>query len=77
LQGEVFLIKDTFKTKKLKKGSEFRLQIPCQKHKLKPIFTDYIYRIISSKKQKDKPYQMDLPYLKTISQIFYQLQKSR
>jgi hypothetical protein len=38
--------------------------ISCQKHKLKPIFTDYIYRIISSKKQKDKPYQMDLPLLK-------------
>jgi len=27
--------------------------------------------------KKGKPGEMDLPYLKTISQIFYQLQKSR
>ena len=40
------------------------MQIPCQKHNLKPILTDYIYRIISSKNQKSKPWEMDLPLLK-------------
>jgi len=40
------------------------LQIPCQKHNLKPILTDYIYRIIPSKNQKSKPWEMDLPLLK-------------
>ena len=36
----------------------------CQKHNLKPILTDYIYRIIPSKDQKGKPQKMDLPLLK-------------
>ena len=30
MQGEVFLVKNTFKTKKFIKGSEFRLQTPYQ-----------------------------------------------
>jgi hypothetical protein len=33
--------------------------------------------LLSESKNKGKPDEMDLPYLKTISQIFYQLQKSR
>ena len=40
------------------------IQIPCHKHNLKSIHADYIYRIISSKKQKGKPYEMDLPLMK-------------
>ena len=59
-----------------KEGSSW-LQIPCQKHNLKTIHAVYIYRIISSKKQKGKPYEMDLPSWKTISQPLKQLQNSR
>ena len=55
----------------------FFLGISCQKHNLKSIHADYIYRIISSKKQKGKPYEMDLPSWKTISQPLKQLQNSR
>ena len=58
MQGEVFLVKDTLKTKKFIKGPEFRLQIPYHKHNLKPILTDYIYH----KNKKGKPCEMDLPY---------------
>jgi len=60
LQGEVFLEKDTFKTKKFIKGSEFRLQISYHKHKLNPILVHYIYH----KNDKGKPCEMDLPLLK-------------
>ena len=40
-----------------------RFQIP-NKHKLKSIHADYIYRIMSPQSQKDKPCEMDLPLLK-------------
>jgi len=46
------------------------LQISCHKHNPKSFLTDYIYRIISSKKQKGKPHKTDLPSWKTISQVF-------
>jgi len=60
LQDEVFLVKDTFQTKKFIKGSEFRLQIPYHKHKLNPILVYYIYH----KNERGKPSEMDLPLLK-------------
>ena len=66
MQGEVFLVKDTFKTKKFIKGSEFRLQIPYHKHNLKPIYADYIYH----KNDKGKPRKMDLPLLKNDITVF-------
>jgi hypothetical protein len=36
----------------------------CQNNNQKLVRADYIYRIISSKKQKGKPDEMDLPLLK-------------
>jgi len=35
----------------------------CQNNNQKLVRADYIYRIISSKKQKGKPSKMDLPLL--------------
>jgi hypothetical protein len=68
LQGEVFLVKDTLKTKKIIKGSEFRLQIPYQHPHPKTIYADCIYH----KNQKGKPCEMDLPLLKNdITRIFW------
>jgi hypothetical protein len=36
----------------------------CQNNNQKLVRADYIYRIISSKKQKGKPDEMDLPLMK-------------
>jgi hypothetical protein len=55
LQGEVFLEKNTFKTKKFIKGSEFRLQIPYQYLHPKTIYTDCIYRKIHKKSKRQTP----------------------
>jgi hypothetical protein len=41
-----------------------KLVLSCHKHNLKPFLTDYIYRIISSKKQKGKPRKTDLSHCK-------------
>ena len=48
----------------------FRFQISCHKHNLKPILTDYIYRIMSPQSQKGKPRNGFAFFWKTISQIF-------
>jgi hypothetical protein len=48
-----------------------KMQISYHTHNMKSAHADYIYLIISSKKQKGKPGEMDLPFLKTISHVFY------
>jgi len=45
------------------KNSPARHQISCQKHNLKPILTDCIYRISYKIAKKGKPCEMDLPLL--------------
>jgi len=55
------LVKGTLKTKKIIKVSEFRLQIPCHKHNLELIITDYIYRISYKIAKKGKSPKKDLP----------------
>jgi hypothetical protein len=63
--------------RKAVKCDVFKFQITCHKHNLKPTLADYIYPISYKIAKKGKPGEIDLPYLKTISQIFYQLQNSR
>jgi len=53
------------------------MKISCHKHRFKHLNFNYIYRICYKNAKKGKPNKTDLPYLKTISQIFYQLQNSR